>query len=132
MAGTTQDVLTHHLACFGKGDLDGIMADYTPASRLFTPNGVLRGTSAIRELFVTIVSEFSKPGMSFEMLDASAEQRELARTVEVLRERLGQKDRVIARVTEEFVKLKKNLGSPERLSLPLTPSAASRLTFRPA
>ena len=49
MAGTTQDVLTHHLACFGKGDLDGIMADYTPASRLFTPNGVLRGTSAIRE-----------------------------------------------------------------------------------
>ena len=49
MAGTTQDVLTHHLACFGKGDRDGIMADYTPASRLFTPNGVLRGTSAIRE-----------------------------------------------------------------------------------
>ena len=41
MAGLTQDVLTHHLACFGKGDLDGIMADYTPASRLFTPNGVL-------------------------------------------------------------------------------------------
>src|SRR5262245_55379578 len=27
MAGTTQDVLTEHLACFGKCDLDGIMAD---------------------------------------------------------------------------------------------------------
>jgi hypothetical protein len=68
MAGTTQDVLAHHLACFGKGDLDGIMADYTAASRLFTPNGILRGTGAIRELFVTLLSEFAKPGMSFEML----------------------------------------------------------------
>jgi hypothetical protein len=68
MADTTQDVLAHHLACFGKRDLDGIMADYTAASRLFTPNGVLRGTGAIRELFVTLLSEFAKPGMSFEML----------------------------------------------------------------
>ena len=68
MATTTKDVLTHHLDCFGKGDLDGIMADYTAASRLFTPNGVLRGASAIRGLFVTLLSEFSKPGMSFEML----------------------------------------------------------------
>jgi hypothetical protein len=67
MAGTTQDVLAHHLACFGKGDLDGIMADYTAASRLFTPNGVLRGAGAIRELFVTLLSEFAKPGMSFEI-----------------------------------------------------------------
>ena len=68
MAATTQDVLKHHLDCFGKGDLDGIMADYTPASRLFTPNGVLRGTTAIRELFVTMFAEFSKPGASIEML----------------------------------------------------------------
>jgi predicted SnoaL-like aldol condensation-catalyzing enzyme len=68
MSATTQNVLTHHLDCFGKGDLDGIMSDYTAASRLFTPNGVLRGTGAIRELFVRLFSEFSKPGMSFEML----------------------------------------------------------------
>jgi ketosteroid isomerase-like protein len=68
MATTTQDVLTHHLDCFGKGDLAGIMADYTTASRLFTPNGVLRGPDAIRELFVGLFKEFAKPGMSFEML----------------------------------------------------------------
>ena len=61
MAGTTQDVLTHHLTCFGKGDLDGIMADYTPASRIFTPNGVLRGTGAIRELFVTMFRNSQSP-----------------------------------------------------------------------
>jgi len=67
MAATAKDVLTHHLDCFGKGDLDGIMADYTAASRLFTPNGVLRGMAPIRELFVTMFAEFAKPGMSFEM-----------------------------------------------------------------
>ena len=65
---TTQEVLTHHLDSFGKGDLAGIMADYTAASRLFTPNGVLRGPDAIRGLFVPLLKEFAKPGMSFEML----------------------------------------------------------------
>src|SRR4030095_9198100 len=68
MADTTQDVLTHHLACFGKGDLEGIMADYTPASRVFTPNGVLHGPGAIRQLFVTLSAESAKRGMSCEML----------------------------------------------------------------
>ena len=38
----TQDVLTHHLDCFGNGDLAGTMADYTDESRFFTPDGVLR------------------------------------------------------------------------------------------
>ena len=68
MAATTQDVLTHHLDCFGKGDLAGIMADYTAASRLFTPDGVLRGSDAIRALFVRLFAEFAKPGMSFDMV----------------------------------------------------------------
>jgi ketosteroid isomerase-like protein len=68
MAATTQDVLTHHLTCFGKGDLAGIMADYAPESRLFTPDGLLRGPDAIRGLFVRLFAEFAKPGMSFEML----------------------------------------------------------------
>jgi ketosteroid isomerase-like protein len=68
MSASTQEVLTHHLDSFGKGDLDGIMADYTAASRLFTPNGLLRGPEAIRALFVTLFAEFAKPGMSFEML----------------------------------------------------------------
>ncbi len=68
MAATTKDVLTHHLDCFGKGDLAGIMADYTPASRIFTPEGILRGSDAIRPLFVKLFEEFAKPGMSFDML----------------------------------------------------------------
>jgi ketosteroid isomerase-like protein len=65
---TTQDVLTHHLNCFGKGDMGGTMADYTAESRLFTPQGLLRGSEAIRGFFGRLFEEFAKPGMSFEML----------------------------------------------------------------
>ena len=68
MAATTQEVLTHHLTCFGKGDLTGIMSDYTEASRLFTPNGILHGPQPIQGLFVMLFKEFAKPGSSFEML----------------------------------------------------------------
>ena len=67
-APTTQEVLTHHLNCFGNGDLDGTMADYTAESRFFTPDGVLRGSEAIRRFFVSLFEEFAKPGISFEML----------------------------------------------------------------
>ena len=65
---STRDVLTHHLLCFGKGDLGGIMADYTDESRFFTPDGLLRGSEAIRRFFATMFEEFAKPGMSFEMI----------------------------------------------------------------
>src|SRR6266850_5478050 len=68
MAATTQEVLTHHLDTFGKGDLAGVMADYSPESRLFTPNGMLSGPEAIRQLFTTQFKEFAKPGASFQML----------------------------------------------------------------
>ena len=68
MATTTNDVLAHHMTCFGKGDLAGILSDYTPESRLFTPDGVLRGSEPIRDLFRKMFAEFGKPGTSFEML----------------------------------------------------------------
>jgi predicted SnoaL-like aldol condensation-catalyzing enzyme len=64
MAATTQEVLTHHLHSFG--DVAGTMADYTAESRLFTPEGLLRGPEAIREFFVRLFEEFAKPGMSRE------------------------------------------------------------------
>jgi SnoaL-like protein len=63
---TTKDVLTHHLSSFG--DIAGTMADYTAESRFFTPDGLLRGSEAIRKFFVKLFEEFAKPGMSFEML----------------------------------------------------------------
>jgi hypothetical protein len=59
VATTTQDVLTHHLNCFG--DITGTMADYTAESRFFTPDGLLRGSEAIRRFFVRLFEEFAKP-----------------------------------------------------------------------
>ena len=64
---TTEDVLTHHLTCFGEGDLDGILSDYTAESIFFTPLGTLKGIDQIRPLFEGLIAEFGKPGASFEM-----------------------------------------------------------------
>jgi hypothetical protein len=69
-AATTQDVLRHHLSCLAKRDLSGMMADY---AKFFTPDGVLRGSAAIREVFARLLAEFAKPGMSFEMLRQEVE-----------------------------------------------------------
>jgi ketosteroid isomerase-like protein len=68
VTAATQDVLAHHLECFGKLDLAGTMADYTDDSRFFTPDGLLRGSEAIRRFFVVLFEEFEKPGMSFDLL----------------------------------------------------------------
>jgi len=67
MTQTAEQVLNHHLQCFGSGDLAGIMSDYTDQSVLFTPDGPLTGTEAIRGLFTGMFAEFAKPGASFEM-----------------------------------------------------------------
>ena len=68
MANSTADVLGHHLICFGRGDLDGIVEDYSPDAVLFTPDGVLDSPAAIREFFAKLFAEFAKPGTSFEMV----------------------------------------------------------------
>jgi ketosteroid isomerase-like protein len=68
VTAVTEGVLAHHLDCFGNGDLAGTMADYTDESRFFTPDGLLRGSEAIRRFFAGLFEEFAKPGMSFEML----------------------------------------------------------------
>jgi ketosteroid isomerase-like protein len=64
---STKDVIDHHLKCFGDGDLEGILSDYAPGAVLFTPDGLLRGASAIRPLFQAMVGEFGKPGAAFTM-----------------------------------------------------------------
>ena len=64
---STKDVLDHYVQCFGKGDLKGILSDYAPGAVLFTQNGPLRGTEAIKPLFEALVAEFGKPGATFRM-----------------------------------------------------------------
>ncbi len=64
---STEDVLDHHLKCFDEGDLKGILSDYAPRAVLFTPDGPLRGTDAMRPLFEAMIAEFGKPGAAFSM-----------------------------------------------------------------
>ena len=61
-------------------------------------------------LFYAWQRQFFENGVAAFAKAASAEQRDLERQVEALRQRLTQKDRIIAKVTEEFVKTKKELG----------------------
>ena len=64
---STEEVLDRHLDCFGKGDLDGIVADYSSAAIMFTPRGPLKGPAEIRSLFQAIFTEFRKPGTTFSL-----------------------------------------------------------------
>ena len=70
---TTKDVLDHHLKCFGEGDLKGILSDYAPGAVLFTPDGPLKGSDAMRPLFQAMFAEFGKPGAAFSMKQQSVD-----------------------------------------------------------
>ena len=68
---STEEVLNHHLKCFGEGDLQGILSDYAPSAVLFTPDGPLKGADAMRPLFEAMFAEFGKPGSVFNMKQQS-------------------------------------------------------------
>ncbi len=65
MQPTTKAILDNHIAAFGRGDLDAIVADYAPDAVLFTPRGPLQGQAMIRPMFEAMLAEFAKPGASF-------------------------------------------------------------------
>lgn len=64
---STKEVLDHHLRCFGAGDLEGVLSDYSSDAVLFVPTGPLKGTGAMKPVFRAIFAEFAKPGSSFVM-----------------------------------------------------------------
>jgi ketosteroid isomerase-like protein len=67
LAPSIREVLTHHLNSLG--DIVSTMADYyAPEAKFFIPEGVLRGSEAIRSFFVKMFEEFNNPGTSFELL----------------------------------------------------------------
>ena len=72
--GSTKDVLDYHLKCFGEGNLEGILADYSSDAVVFMPPGPLKGPDAMKPMFQTIFSEFAKPGASFVMHQAHISQ----------------------------------------------------------
>jgi ketosteroid isomerase-like protein len=70
---STQEVLEHHLRCFGEGDLAGILSDYADGAVLFTPNGAVKGTDARKAFYQQVFAEFGKPGTTFSMKLQSVE-----------------------------------------------------------
>jgi len=70
---TTTDVLDQHLKCFGKNDLDGVLADYSSDAVLFVPGKSLKGADAIKPFFEAFFAEFAKPGASFSMRQQSVD-----------------------------------------------------------
>jgi ketosteroid isomerase-like protein len=62
---STSDVLDRHLKAFADYDVAGVVADYSSDAVLFVPCGPLKGPHAIKPLFETLISQFSKPGSSF-------------------------------------------------------------------
>lgn len=70
---STKDVFDHHVKSFGEGDLNGILADYSPSAILFTPEGTLEGPDAIRPFFQALLAEFGRPGTAFSMKVVSIE-----------------------------------------------------------
>ncbi|MAF48982.1 MAG: nuclear transport factor 2 family protein [Rhodospirillales bacterium] len=68
---STEDVLNHHLTCFGAGDMEGVLADYTEESVMEVPDARLQGLDALRAAFTAFFADFGKGTPSFEMLRSS-------------------------------------------------------------
>jgi ketosteroid isomerase-like protein len=52
MTRTPQEIFGHHAEVLVKGDLDGILADYTDDSVYITPSGRYQGIEEIRQAYV--------------------------------------------------------------------------------
>ena len=57
---STEIILDHHLDCFSKGDLKGLLSDYTENTVLETPTGQITGLKTLRKVFASLVTEFEK------------------------------------------------------------------------
>jgi len=61
----TNEVLDRHMKTFGSQDVPGVLADYASDAVMFTPNGPVRGTDALRSTFEQLFAEWGKPGVTF-------------------------------------------------------------------
>ena len=68
---STETILDHHIDCFRKGDLEGLLSDYAETSVLETPNGQIVGLKTLRKMFASLVTEFGKGETSFNMVRRS-------------------------------------------------------------
>lgn len=62
MSKSVVDVLSHHMNCVARGDLPGIMENYSEASVLFSPDGVLKGKTLIEQFFTALTTSMMPSG----------------------------------------------------------------------
>jgi ketosteroid isomerase-like protein len=60
----TNDVLDNHLAAAQRGDLEGVLSDFSEDSVLFLPQGPVRGMGELREFYKAFLT---KPPPGFPM-----------------------------------------------------------------
>ena len=64
---STEEILNHHHDCIDKGDLEGLLSDYTEDSILEIPHTQLRGLEKLRKAFSRMFEDFGKGPSNFEM-----------------------------------------------------------------
>jgi len=69
---TSDELLGAFLGHFGKGEIDAMVEAHAPDAAYITPMGIMRGRDQIRGMIQTFLTEFSKPGMKFEIVHQSA------------------------------------------------------------
>lgn len=72
-AMTAREFADARLAAFGKGDVNGLVEQYTEDATVITPMGVLHGKAQIRPMIEAIVAEFAQPGVKFTLISKAAE-----------------------------------------------------------
>lgn len=72
-AAMTKKVLDDHLADFGSGNVDAIVANYAPDAIIMTPGSIKRGHGDIRAMFEGLVAEFGQPDVKFEILNTDVD-----------------------------------------------------------
>jgi ketosteroid isomerase-like protein len=78
MSMATKDVLDHHLAAFGAGDVDEILKDYTDDSLLIIATRTIAGLGPLREAFTGFFGGLFAPGTYEFTLDAERIEGEVA------------------------------------------------------
>lgn len=68
-----EELVSGHLAAFGAGDMEALLADYSDDAFMKTPNGTMRGKEELRAAFEGMFAEFGKDGVTFNLAHQSCE-----------------------------------------------------------
>ena len=64
----TDNILDRQNTLFVKGDVDGLMKDFSEQANLFTPDGVLEGIDNIRKFYNDVIVNYLPPSSDFNLL----------------------------------------------------------------